>query len=467
MNASQATIVVFVLMAFLSTFVVIVLNQEAATTSPLNDDAAALATPSSTRRIKSKPNNTLIEPTTKRNDTISIPLGIEHFFWRGRQNRLIKLIKKVTKKHRGKNNTATTPILLNFTIRCRDLYDQLYLGTGNLVLGFYGMRLAVATGGMDLLFHCKGAHTNTTAMRQSSILSWLQGYYPAPSHIHKFSPYDPPLPTLNEAARGMGNCPLHYMSEAIRHDLRNMALQLVGPREHMSSLLPDNDTATSITPLIPNVDIDDVAVHFRCGDVVKGFNSGAYGIVVFESYRRYVSPSARTIGIVTTPFDESSLRKQDQGTARTCKMLVMGLVEYLQHAFPHSTIYIRNDPKETLALAYARLVMANQTFISPSTFSIFPAIASYGKSFVQRSNLTYFVLPIAAHYDDVTFMDGDLLSAWKVGMWFNNETSEYTRSCKMLQWLMTPYCTVHYNETNATGGHTITCGDANKTAATR
>lgn len=452
---STTIALVFGLVSFVSTAMLVLLHQDATKQSMQSQEVSSMEHPFLLHK-HSRRNDTTNSSTRNNNTIVNVPLGVEHFFWRGRQNRLVKLIRKVTSKH----NDSTTVILLNFTIRCKVLYDQLHLGTGNLVLGFYGMRLAAATGGMDLLFHCTNQNVKHVK-RQGSILTWLQGYYPAPKNPNTFSPYHPPLPTLKEAARGLGHCPLYYMSEAIRRDLRNMALQLVGPRQGMNISLSTDNNATSVEPLFPNVDMDDVAIHFRCGDVMKGFNSKNYGVVQYESYRQLISPFAKTIGIVTTSFNESSLRKQDQGTTRVCQVLVTGLKEYLQHAFPSTKISIRNGPNETLALAYARLVMANQTFCSPSTFSIFPAIASFGTSYIQRANLTYFVVPIAEVYEDVQFIEGPFLSALDVGMFFVQEQNETKRSAMMLEWLMKPFCILgeSNNVTNVTG-QVISCGNA-------
>jgi len=442
------------LTVLLSTFALVLLNQNA-TKSQLRSQAEPTELKHQFLSNTRHRNTTISPPNNTTNDMINVPIGVDHFFWRGRQNRLVKLIKKVSKERNATNNPQA-PILLNLTIRCKKLYDELHLGTGNLVYGFYAVRLAAATAGVDFLFHCQQTSKTAKLVRkQGSILSWLQGYYPKPIHRELFSPYDPPLPTLNEAARGMGRIPLYYMSEAIRHDLRLMAIQLVGPREH-TTLLTDNTTIEE--PILSNVDLDDVAIHFRCGDLMRGFNSKDYGIVQYESYRHYISPAANTIGIVTTSFNESSLRRRDQGTTVMCKVLANGLVEYLHHAFPNAVISIRNGPEESLALAYARLVMANQTFCSPSTFSIFPAIASFGTSYIQRANLTKFVVPIAEKYDDVQLMDGGIMTALDVGKSFMVEKDGRNRSYMMLKLLMSPYCTL--DENRMMDQVVVACGNA-------
>ena len=231
--------IVVALVAFVSTFVSLRLSNQV--WAPKQDDMIA---PSSFHidSHKQQSQNSTLFPSTSNNSVINVPLGVEHYFWRGRQHKLVQLIKQVQRTHHHSDNTTT--ILLNLTIRCKRIYDELHLGTGNLVLGFYAMRLAAATAGVDYTFSCIASpQAALQARNQGSILSWLQGYYAAPRNPKTFSPYDPPLPTLNEAARGMGRLPLYYMSEAIRHDLRLMALQVVGPsrRNEYNDKYDDND----------------------------------------------------------------------------------------------------------------------------------------------------------------------------------------------------------------------------------
>ena len=44
-----------------------------------------------------------------------------------------------------------------------------------------------------------------------------------------------------------------------------------------------------------------------------------------------------------------------------CRALISAFVDYLQSRFPKARITIRNDPNETIALTYARMIMANQS----------------------------------------------------------------------------------------------------------
>jgi len=56
----------------------------------------------------------------------------------------------------------------------------------------------------------------------------------------------------------------------------------------------------------------------------------------------------------------------------------------LEKRFPNARVSIRNGPGETIALSYARMVMANQTIVGLSTFGFFPAIATFGQALIRR-----------------------------------------------------------------------------------
>jgi hypothetical protein len=61
--------------------------------------------------------------------------------------------------------------------------------------------------------------------------------------------------------------------------------------------------------------------------------------------------------------------------------------DYLQNAFPNATVSIRNSDKESLEMVFTRLIMTNMTVCGPSTFCVYPAIASLGESYILHSPL--------------------------------------------------------------------------------
>jgi hypothetical protein len=69
----------------------------------------------------------------------------------------------------------------------------------------------------------------------------------------------------------------------------------------------------------------------------------------------------------------------------------MALVDYLQQRHPNVRITIHNGPKETIALAYARMVLAQQTLACLSTFGIFPVLATFGTAYLHQPRGPQFV----------------------------------------------------------------------------
>jgi hypothetical protein len=84
---------------------------------------------------------------------------------------------------------------------------------------------------------------------------------------------------------------------------------------------------------------------------------------------------------------ERSLDTSDQTIARRCRTLVYAFQDYLQDKFPQAKVHIRNDRSETIALAYARMVMAKQVVGSMSTFSIYPIIGTFGTGYYLRPKI--------------------------------------------------------------------------------
>jgi hypothetical protein len=63
---------------------------------------------------------------------------------------------------------------------------------------------------------------------------------------------------------------------------------------------------------------------------------------------------------------------------------VGALVDYIDRRHPHARISVHNGPNETIALAYARMIMANQTVVGISTFGVFPALSTFGTGYLHQ-----------------------------------------------------------------------------------
>lgn len=291
-------------------------------------------------------------------------------------------------------------------------------GTGNIITDMFAKRfMALAGEKTAVLLDCgEGA----MSVKHELVYPWVFGYFPPgdsllwPKDMLRPTGYCSPQNQTHPAR--YNNMPLKFMIPLVRYDLRRMAVALVGVPNHdhpsaqfeKDFLIPEAQrppfSPTAVTgtihripihglyengPLFPNVELDDVVIHFRCGDVLLGAD-GPFFYVPYHEYTNIISSKATTIGIVTQPFSHENgtqareMDKLDQSGDR-CRVLVHGLVEHIQSHLPKAKIRIHNGPHETVALAFARLIMANQTLaLFPSTFSIFPTIASFGTGYFPR-----------------------------------------------------------------------------------
>ena len=113
----------------------------------------------------------------------------------------------------------------------------------------------------------------------------------------------------------------------------------------------------------------------------------SFGLMKFSGFSKWISPSARSIGIVTQSFEISGqTRKEDSGASKRqkCKDLVLAFTDHLAAKFPSARISIHNDVNETIALSFARMIMANQTIVGISSFGVFPALTSFGIGYIRK-----------------------------------------------------------------------------------
>jgi hypothetical protein len=208
-----------------------------------------------------------------------------------------------------------------------------------------------------------------------------------------------------DICENIDRCPIGYMFPQVQDELRRMAVALVGVPEtnHPISstvstwLFEQQAEGSGYTmhlplpdlrlqpPLYPGIALDDTIVHFRCGDLMAS-NHPRFGFLKFGAFAKYISSEARSIGIVTQPFDShAQSRAWDSNAVKRnrCRIVVLDFVKYLQDRFPHSRVHIHNSPNETIALTYARMVMANQTIAGISTFGVSPAMASFGTGYIR------------------------------------------------------------------------------------
>jgi hypothetical protein len=370
-------------------------------------------------------------------------------YWKG---------NKFCETMQGRNENHERPTLLNITFGCQDLFSKSGLGSGNFISAFYGARLAARVlGDVDVQMTCPDAEKEQTSL----IIPWLMGNFPrGASHLvsdqqralastsssgtgnnkntSTSNLLHVEIPTIRQACGNYDKCPIGHMLPIIRYELRRMAIALVGvpdenhpaaafakrylwntdnKDEHDSTFA--NNTmqlhvpARDEPPLIPGVVLDDAVLHFRGGDLFNSNHPG-FGFMKFSAFSKHISPDTKSIGIVTQPFDSGGQQRQGDSSSQKQqrhRLVVMALVDFLKEKFPQARITIHNGRNETIALAYARMIMADQTMAGISSFGVFPSLASFGTGYIRkpdyRKGPNQFLInpPIDQIVDNVVFME--------------------------------------------------------------
>ena len=130
--------------------------------------------------------------------------------------------------------------------------------------------------------------------------------------------------------------------------------------------------------------LDDVAVHFRCGNVLAQ-KHGQYGLVPFQAVAALVPPDSNvSVGIVTQPYPDlcrgfhlqqsQSLHGASQ-CACQCDYLLDELVTTLRSLRPRATVTVHSN--DNLIAAWWRLALAPvATLCQSSTFCLWPTLAA-------------------------------------------------------------------------------------------
>ncbi|GAX17801.1 hypothetical protein FisN_24Hu128 [Fistulifera solaris] len=303
---------------------------------------------------------------------------LRQFFEKGR----IPLCDDVAKHLALKNHSIDNAIVRYYYLfDCEEMYTS-GRGTGNWLWFLYSVRQAAyQMGHVQLEMECRETHNQSQL-----VIPWIMG---------NFAPYprDSPLETACQATWDMED----WMIEDIRYELRRMAVSMIGvPSAHhpAADFQMDEDRErrlrlpTPSSPLFTGIEIDDVAIHFRCGDLLEEKHGPDYGYAPFTALARFISEKARSIGIITQPF-QGQIRKNDRKDTGRCAILVGALQTFLQQAVPKATVTIRNAPTETITLAFTRLIMANQSIAAgTSTFVAMPFYATFGTAYhVDRNEM--------------------------------------------------------------------------------
>lgn len=301
-----------------------------------------------------------------------IEAHIEDFFYRSRHMLCDDL--------QSYNRTSSEPLRVRYQLNCQGLFDTSAFGTGNWLLFLYNVRSAVhLLGNIDLEMTCSDAFES----QRDLILPWIMGTWRSRS---------PPSMDWETCCRPIWELD-GIIQDDLRYELQRMAVSLVGlPHNNTDPVHPSFETdvvregalqlSYQPSPLLHNISMDDVAIHFRCGDILERAPHPSYGYARFQSLAALISESSTSIGIVTQPFHGGQTRRFDEQKQGRCEILVGALEMFLKERFPQAAVTVRNDPNETIALAYARFILSNVAIAAgTSTFVTMPFRAAFGAAY--------------------------------------------------------------------------------------
>jgi hypothetical protein len=265
-------------------------------------------------------------------------------------------------------------------MHCEDLFVNNIYGTGNVLLMLYNIRLiARLLGNVSIQMECVDA----MEARSSLVVPWVMGSFAA-------NLWPGPSVSLEDACDSLQPKTAHIIVDDIQYELRRMAISLVGvpSKDHPAANFTLNEAKESTlqvpmatAPLLSDVELDDVVIHFRCGDIIELKAHHKYHYVRWSVLAKWISATARSIGIVTQP-SQGQTRKIDNHNRDRCTQLLGPMQTYFQKKFPQTQVRIRNASEETIALAFSRFIMANQSLAGGfSTFYRMPYYATFGTAY--------------------------------------------------------------------------------------
>jgi hypothetical protein len=338
------------------------------------------------------------------------------------KNRLCDILEYIT--HRDVKldmhpaDHGIKPTVLVVSIDCATVQSVERLG--QYIEAMYGVKLATALAGIDVDFHCENSKLDHDLDQDGgnvdvgnintlqTVLPWLTSHQDAILRNQTW-PYSGTPPTYDEVCTDLQVTPWDKMAIQIRHDIRKMAVEVIGSRaesDRRHHLVPlDN------TPLIPNVSLDDVIIHFPCEDRSKtngGVESERHeiGILDFSEYVHWISSDSDSIGIIVEVTNQGE-------PVEWCKPLSKILLEYLRISFPTANVSIYDD--DPITLRFARIAMAKQSFSSMSFVGMIPVIGTFGQGFIQpskQSGIQQRIHELSNYegFDNIHILGGNILS---------------------------------------------------------
>ena len=230
---------------------------------------------------------------------------------------------------------------------------------GNHLAVIYMFRLVAASAKITVKMGCSKPGKDEAVQAQ------------LPHHINGNNPNSPITMSWREACK---LCRLRWVHEC-DHGLEHMARPIQVDMQRLAKIWQSRNR---------DVELDDAVIHVRCftGDFEH------YGFLPYSVYTGLLPQSVRRIGILTIPLPlgcgNGSTWTSDT-CGNFCGDLIHDLQRFLQSTFPQAEVTIRDG--DSPVGAYSRMVLADYTICSPSTFCLFPTLATHGTGYIVDTPL--------------------------------------------------------------------------------
>ena len=340
--------------------------------------------------------------------------------------------------HNYTRQKSKSKIVYNVVYNSAGMFGNGNIGQGNWITSFYDMRLKALESGVNLSITADDAEESKTL----HILPWLNGYFPArytntttANPIQFPYPYQRPKKFPEDLHFGGGECGGSYFDTRISlmvpmmiHDFRKLAISIAGipeghpseawaetnlwsrsnlPSDYMDDIMQLPNPKRGDKPLVPGLDLDETALHFRCEDLMSTRHP-SFSFLKFSAYSRRIDPTTKSIGIVTNPFDDKAQNRPSRGkrsdAKAACQGVAVALKEHLTETFPDATVSIRNGVNETVITSYTRLIMATRTIVGLSSFGVFTAVANFGNGYIQKPVRVSFIIHIQLYHTSLNLL---------------------------------------------------------------
>ena len=130
--------------------------------------------------------------------------------------------------------------------------------------------------------------------------------------------------------------------------------------------VPSTTARQQSLPLLPSV-----VIQYRCGDNI-GFGKTRYGLLPFRAFKSRIPSWATSIYVIA----DSPNRQQGHPYSSRCGTILTALYSYLTKLHPNAVVVVKRGGDQFLD--YARMIYANVTICSASTFCLWPSLANVG-----------------------------------------------------------------------------------------